>query len=362
MLPKRTLYLVAMLAVSSTALAQEDLVTNEIEAAKEHVSTEEKAEEVPEGWDTSAAMGANFSYTQSQSWVGNPDGATMQIGVLMNGSANFRKGSHRWLNEGKVVHTQTRTPTIPVFVKSADEVNLKTTYFYAPRKIDWVGPFARGTLNTALLPGYYVGADPALVTEPAGDTFDTVEIYHPTVEGEPYKLGLTSSFEPLILKEVAGLMANPVDGGNKLHVAMHIGAGAEEVFTHGGFVVKEVTDTAGDVTEGEETFAYTKTVVIIPLESYVSVGAALEVEANRAVNDYVNWTLSATFFQPVYTTAEAANASGSLLNTDVSAKVSVKLARWASLDLVAAARKFPLILDEWQFQSGVLLTTTFNLI
>ncbi len=362
MLVSRTLWLVGLVWTSSLVWAQEDVVTDEMEAAKEHVGAEKKVEEVPEGWDTSLAVGANYSYTQSQSWVGNPDGATMQFGVLMNGAANFRHGSHRWLNEGKLVHTQTRTPMIPVFVKSADEVSIKTTYFYAPKKIDWLGPFARGTLNTALLPGYYVGADPALVTEPSGDTFETVEAYYPLLGDDPYKLGLTGSFEPLILKEVLGVMANPVDRGTKLHVGMHLGAGAEEVFTSGGYVVKEVNDTSGEVDVGGEAFAYDKTVVIIPLESYLSVGAALEVEAAGAFNEQVNWSLSATFFQPVYTTAEAANASGSLLNTDVSAKISVKLAKWASIDLVAAARKFPLILDEWQFQSGVLLTTTFNVI
>ncbi len=352
----------SLLCVSPVAFAQEDIVSDEIAAAKDDVGGEKAVEEVPDGWEKSLALGANFSYGQSRSWVGNPDGTTMQIGVLMNGAANYRKGSHRWLNEGKVVHTQTRTPTLPVFVKSADEFNLETTYFYAPKRLDWLGPFARGTLKTALFPGYYIGADPALITEPDGDTFKTVENYQPTVGDSPYKLGLTSSFEPMILKEVVGVMATPVDRGTELHLSCHVGAGAEEVLTQEGYVVKEVNDTAGEAGDDGQTFAYAKTVVILPLESYVSAGVELAFEANGTLNEHVNWTLNATFFQPVYTTALASDTVSSLLSVDMSGKVSVQVAKWASLDIVAAARKYPLILDQWQFQTGLLLTTTFNII
>ncbi len=351
-----------MVGMVPATFAQEEAVSKEFDAAKEEVGSEKKAEEVKEGWDNTLSLGANFSYGQSKSWVGNPDGATMQIGVLMNGAANYRKGSHRWLNEGKLVHTQTRTPTIPVFVKSADELVLKSTYYYAPKRLEWLGPFGRGTLSTPLFPGYYVGSESALVNEVSGDTTTTFALYEPLVDGVPYKLGLSSGFEPMILKEVGGVMASPVDKGNRLKLSCHLGLGAEEVLTQGGYVVKEVNDTAGEVDTDGETFSYAKTVVVVPLESYQSVGAEFELNASGALGETMTWTFNATFFQPVYTTSVTAEDVSSLLNVDTSGKVSVKLAKWASLDIVVAARKYPLILDEWQFQSGLLLTTTFNLI
>ena len=70
---------------------------------------------------------------------------------------------------------------------------------------------------------------------------------------------------------------------------------------------------------------------------------------------------------PFYSDPEAA-IGGEILegveltNVEISGKLSVKLAAWASLDYVLSAKYLPLIIDEWQVQNGLLLNSSFNLL
>ena len=51
-----------------------------------------------------------------------------------------------------------------------------------------------------------------------------------------------------------------------------------------------------------------------------------------------------------------------LLNTELTAKISVKLAKWLSLDYVLSAKRVPLNLDDWQVQNSVLATAGFDIL
>lgn len=379
----RMFYLLAaigFLGLVGTVEAQDsEVVGSEIDVAKAQAKSETKAEvEEIDGWQTKLSLGANFSSTSSSNVVGTADGNTMQFGIQLDGAAYWNKGRHQLLNEGKLLHQQTSTPQVPIFVKSADALELQSTYFYGMEKLSWLGPFARFRLSTSVFPGYVVGgAD--LVTDPTG-----VEIGGTTVDvnknnDDPYngtsdlnedgvadeldagiweqsgryedditKLQLSSAFEPLILKQVVGVLASPVDKGTKLKVGFHVGAGAEEAITQGGYVISDDKDT--------------EVIELSLLQNYLSLGAEFEGAASGTLNEQISWRAGLTLFQPLITTAETDVSGFDLMNKDFSAKISVKLAKWASLDLNASAKEYPLIVKGWQLQYGLMLATNFNLI
>ena len=49
-------------------------------------------------------------------------------------------------------------------------------------------------------------------------------------------------------------------------------------------------------------------------------------------------------------------------SVELGAKLSVKLADWASLDYVLSAKYLPQIVDEWQVANGVTVTIGYDLI
>jgi hypothetical protein len=62
-------------------------------------------------------------------------------------------------------------------------------------------------------------------------------------------------------------------------------------------------------------------------------------------------------------TATAAGDTGfARMTTQLAATLKVKLASWASLDDTFSARRVPLVVDKWQIQNGLLLTTSFTVL
>ena len=327
------------MGMSSVSAQVNETINKEIEATKE-VKAPAEAEE---GWHKKLSIGSSASWANSSNVVGTADGNTFQISILTDGLLTYTKGSHNWVTQGKLVHTQSRTPALDQWVKAADQLDIQSTYRYGLSSIPWLGPFARASLTTAIFPGYFVSPiDQTLTLTETDGTSTTEEL--PAAE----RRDVTGAFDPLLLREVAGAMANPINNGAKLQVGFHIGAGAEEAFASGYSVSDE--DPADGVAE------------LTALQSYSSVGAEFEGNATGAVNEQVTWSAKLNLFQPFVTTAETELSGLDLLSTDFTAKVSVKLNKWASLDYSFGARNYPLIVEGWQLQQGLMLSATFNVL
>ena len=98
------------------------------------------------------------------------------------------------------------------------------------------------------------------------------------------------------------------------------------------------------------------------LEKSTQAGGEAEVELGGAWGGNLSWGTKAMFFYPFYTSVATKLTGIDLASTDLSAKLSVKLAKWASLDYLLSAKRIPLILDKWQVQNNLLFTTGFDII
>lgn len=321
----------------------------QIEAA---LAEQKKAAEAKpaDGWTLKVELGLNGALTNTSGVVGTDDGNTVQFGVALKGRADLRAGQHEWRNELALAHAQTQTPALPVFVKGTDQLDVSSMYLYHIPAVPWLGPFARARLQTSIFAGRLVVADPAVqvTVDGAPTPLDTK-----TEDEKRYGvLELTDPFQPLLLRESAGVFAQPLDD-KALRLTVSLGGGAQQVFADGG---RAVTDDAA-----------TPVIEVGSLNDSQQIGVEVDIAANGAVTDTLGYSLGVNVLYPFYSDPEATVGGEpldgvELTNVEITGKLSVKLATWASLDYVLSAKYLPLIIDEWQVQNGLLLNSSFNLL
>jgi hypothetical protein len=333
---------VGVIAWSNAALA-EDVIPEDV-TQETVLGDETKKEEAkkPDGWADELSLSGTGSLTNSRKVVGAIDGTTAQLGAVVKGSAVLTRGQHQWETTLELKESQTRTPQVPAFIKSADDLTLKSTYVFHLQSIKWLGPYGRARASSQLFHGYDVLTDPVTVVRTTRDG-TTVTKAKPALA----RIAVTQPFEPLLIRESAGLFANPIEE-KKLALKTKLGAGAQHILVRDGFAL------ADDEATPEREY--------LQLETSTQAGAELDVALSGALAENITWSAGAELFYPLYTSVDTGLSGTELLVTELSGKLTVRLTKWASLDYVVSAKKIPLVLDAWQVQNGLLLTVGFDLI
>ncbi len=338
----RTLIAVVLFATPLSAFAEEvgvdagvpsDIKEEQVLAAKL---------DAKQGFHPKLSIGATGAYNHSSQVVGTTDGSTIQLGLMLDGQANLYRGQHEWENQLKVRESTTRTPQVPTFVKSADELELKSTYLFRLESITWLGPYGRAQASTQLFHGYEVRAEDVTIRRALANG-DVVEKSKPAGSA----IALTTPFEPVFLRESLGLFANPLND-KTLTAKVKLGAGVQHIFTRGGFTL---TDDAA-----------TPTIEYTELRTSHQAGGELDLGLNGALADNVTWEASAQYFFPLYTSLEDAPTGLDVLTHEYAAKLSLKLTAALSLDYVLSAKRVPLVIEAWQVQNGLMLKAGYDLL
>ena len=330
---RSTFVAIAMLA-ATPALAQDTDFVDSKEVAEAMAK-----KDLADGWNFGLSLALNISLSHSSQVVGQVDGATIQLGGVIEGIGDYRVGTHEWTNRLTIKHAQTSTPQIDQFVKTADLLELRSMYLYGIPSMPWLGPFARLRAQTTLAPGHLIWAEGTTINAVGAD--NQPQFIEPST-----KLRVTEPFEPLILRESAGLFMRPIES-EAIKLTITVGGGAQQVITSG----------EGWILINADTFELQR------LEDSSQIGAEVEADATGKLNEQVTWTATANLLYPFYADPNNNDLSGlDLLTSELSGKVTIKLSEWAALDYVLSAVRQPLILEEWQVQSGILLTSSFNLL
>jgi len=329
----------AALLPAVAGAAEKDEVVEELRAARE----ERAKSEVPQGWSWRVALGGTVAFTHNRKVVGSVDGSAFQLGLVFDSHVLLREGPHDWRNEFKLGEAFSKLPNLDSFLKTGDQLDIMSTYFFHAPAVPWLGPFGRVSLRTPIFTGWDVRDAPIGLDESPADVTDVPE---ETVEAQE-KIDLTGWFEPLTLKQSVGAFAAPVERQD-INLRILLGVGAQEVLTHGGRVLTDDDKTL-------DRLELTK------LTDFYQIGAEFEVDVRGTVNTIVSWSVIANLFQPMWSNVTRDKEGFELLDVTVDAKVSVKLASWLSLDYVLSVKRLPLILDEWQVQNNLLLTAGFDI-
>ncbi|MFT5682938.1 MAG: hypothetical protein ACI8RZ_003862 [Myxococcota bacterium] len=336
----RLLMLSSLFLAGATASADDTTNPDFIPEAVEGVGDDANT-----GWTPFLSTGGNLSYATSKGVVGAADGATFTGGLILNGGLNFldAKERHEWTTTVGWNLAYTNTPTVPVFVKSADILSLQSTWLYHLPKAPWVGPFADVRMTSAVFPGYLVsGAD--------------VEVQRLNVDGTSGSLdslaaieqyGLTTGFSPTTLRESAGVFVQPISK-DIVTIEARAGLGAWESFVRDGYYVAD-DDT-------------TETIEVQQMQDSVQVGSEINVAANGAVNELISYTTSASLMLPFVNNADTDLTGTELLNQEYTAGLSLKLSKFAALQYQFSAVNTPLVVNAWQINNALLLSFSANLV
>jgi hypothetical protein len=348
-MPLRILALAAILS-STAALAQdtkaaaakakaEATAKDKVDVATESIAKLREEKPKTRGWDMGLKLGGTGAMQQNDKFVGQTDGVTLQVGVLLSGNADLVTGDHEWRNSLALEHAQLKTPVLERFVKSADRLELKSLYLYRIPKADWLGPFARLRAFTQLFPGEIVSTDRVVYERAPRDTTTVAP-------QEPFRL--TNIFEPLVLEESAGAFVEPLTG-EKLTVGARLGLGAQQVIGQQGLVLAD--DAA------------TPNVEVAELRTVVSAGVEGELNAKgTVVKELLSWSALVGAYYPALINDNRGLEGGELLHFNVGAGVSLKLSKWLSVDYNLRLLKQPFVLDDLQVQNAVLISTGFDLL
>jgi hypothetical protein len=288
-----------------------------------------------EGWSPRLALGATASFGDNRSVVGQTDGGTLAIGLKFDVGLDYRRGGHEWRNTLNLAEGLTRTPVIPVFVKSVDLLAIESIYLY--HVTPWFGPFARATMLTSM----FRGADirPAPVTYQVARVTGDVD----SVTGSSFTI--SEPFQLMTLKQSIGPFLRPVEG-EKINVEIRAGLGAQETIAKGQFAVTDDKDTPG--------------IEVKELANVNQLGVQAAVDVWGTVSDKrVIYRVGIDVMLPLAYTALVAGdkrSSIDLMNVEMGAQLSFKLVEWASIDYQIKAIREPQVLDAFQVRNSLLLT------
>lgn len=322
---------VSLLAVPAWAAADPGLLPTETEVVL-------KKDERPQGWDPALLLGASLALSANSNFVGQPNGNTFTGGLNVLGRLDYYRDVIDWRNTLKIDEVFTRTPVIDEFVKTIDKLTFESVLYlrYSPV----IGPFASFKLDTAILEGRDVRA------EPTNYWVDGV--------ADPERQGVTSTkltdaFQPLQLKEAVGVFISPVNT-KPLSVDIRAGFGAAQTFAAGGLIIND-DEATGDRIE------------LTTLKDVIQAGVVAGVDVKGELDQgRVNYSVFAEVMVPFINDDAQDRSVGDLINVDIGAKMGFKMFEWASLNYELKVMRLPQLVEDWQIQNNLLLTFSYSLI
>lgn len=290
---------------------------------------------VKEGWSPRLALGANASFGDNRSVVGQTDGATLAFGLKFDVGLDYRRGHHEWRNTLNLAEGLTRTPVIPVFVKSVDLLAVESIYLF--HVTPWFGPFARATMLTSM----FRGAD----IQPAPVTYEIARVNGDVDNVTGSRFTISEPFQLMTLKQSVGPFLRPVER-EVINVEIRAGLGAQETIADGQFAVSDNKDTPQ--------------IEIKELANVNQLGVQAAADIWGTVSDKrVLYRVGVDVMIPLaYTSLVAGDERSSidLMNVELGGQLSFKLVEWASIDYQIKAIREPQVLDAFQVRNSLLLT------
>jgi hypothetical protein len=296
-----------------------------------------------EGWKKKIDLGASFSLSSNSSVVGSTEGTTLAMGATIKSSFDWARGSHEWLNSFNLQEIFTYSSSIDEFVKTTDEIKLRSAYLYHISSIPWLGPFGELKLKTALFRGRDVrNKDVTYLTKRLDGTIDS--------KAGVNSLRLTDAFAPLTLEQMIGAFARPIKKDN-MSLEVRLGFSAKQTFANNQKALNDDSDT--DEIEVKE------------LEDIYQGGPALGVffEGNLLAKKLLYYAQFESMLPAINNKAADDDSNAAeLTNLAFEAGFSLKVVSWASLSYSFKAIREPQLLDKWQIQNNLLATFTYSLL
>lgn len=302
---------------------------------------EKKPEKPKDGWFPKLSLGVNISLSSSNNVPGVENGITFSFGGVLDGGLLMRFGRHKWESTLKIVHTQSKTPQIEPFIKTADNLDFKSSYSYQFVESVNLGVRAGLTLTTQLFPGNYI---PAAPIEISLLNVDNTQLQRNLQKEEAFLL--TSPFAPLTFGQSVGLISEPFRNKYTL-LTFELNLSAEQTWAS-GYVLQD------DATTPRLEFKQ--------LRDFIQFGGELKLGFAGKLDKFIDYAFLIKLMMPFYTSVPTPLQGFDLLNADVQFKVNMNLSKWAALNYIFRAQRTPLLTEKWQVSNNLVLSFTTDII
>lgn len=297
-----------------------------------------EGEEQPMGWQKSGVLGVNLSFSSSQDVVGQTNGTSQTYGLKTKGSLNYFSEIQEWRNELSVNEATTKTPNVPRFVKSDDELKLSTIYLYKLESNPKIGPYARAEAAAPIFKGEDVRSD--------AKTYTISRLDGTTASYTGTSLRLTDGFKPLTTKEAVGFFYKPYTT-EKLKIETRLGFAAQQIAANGQYAVKGIDD-AGNIE-------------VIELRDVSQAGLEAGLSIKGAVDEKTSYEVGADSLTPFINNKPAGDDRDAwrLTNVEAFAKLTSKITDWASFGYDYKLKIQPQLVDRAQQIHMIVIGLTY---
>ena len=300
-------------------------------------------EEIKQGWHSTLEVGTNISLGLSENWIGQTDGGSTTVGLSFDGSLNYQSGPNEWRNTLNIFEASTKNPHLPHYVKSSDEVTIKSIYLRSLDKDKWLHLYVRFKARTSLFEGKDIRSENYVY-----QVKDSRGLIVSSQTRNAFRL--TDGLRPMNLKESIGLFANPYKT-EECVVEYRLGMGVTQVIADHQFRIDSVN-------------LANKTIKVAPLKSYDQVGVEFGLSVRGQIDDKSSYELGYETLLPFTQTDFGGDKKGDIFRRathEAFIKLSTKFYKSISLNGEYRLRKQPLLLDQTQAQGLALVRFTYTL-
>lgn len=324
-----------LLLFSSLSFAQEQASVTPKEELKAR-------EEKKLGWNKSANLGLNLSFSSSQDVVGQTDGNSETYGANLKSTFNYMAEDSEWRNTISLLETITKTPALPRFIKSNDEFKVESIYLYSIPQYPKVGPYVKAEGSAPLFKGEDIQADPKnyVFQDANGNT-----ISGPTTEST---VRLTDSFRPLTTKESIGAFWKAKEEEN-LKILVRLGFGAIQVKADGQYAISG-KDASGNI-------------IVKELEDISQAGLEAGLSIKGRFDEKTSYEVGAESLTPFINNKRAGDDRDAIRLTNVEgfAKLTSNITSWASFGYDYRMKLQPQLVDRVQNIHMIVINMNYNL-
>lgn len=331
----KSLSVIALAVLHLSAFAQTDIA-----GARASVFREPAAPEAPKvfGWQSTSVLGVNISLTSSQDVVGQTNGSSQTYGTQFKGSLNNIRDYDEWKNDVSLRGATTKTPSVPRFSKSDDELKLSTIYLYFLPSAPQIGPYVRAETAAPVFKGEDVRAEPK--------TYLIKNLDGTSTPLTGTSMRLTDGFKPLTTKEAAGFFYRPVHN-EKLHVEARLGFAGQQISASGQYALGAVNG-AGQIEVNE-------------LKSVSQAGLEAGLSVKGKVDEKSMYELGVDTLTPFINDKPSGDKRDAwrLTNVDGFVKLTSKITEWASFGYDYKLKIQPQLVDRAQQIHMVVINITY---
>ena len=292
------------------------------------------------GWKPAATVEALYSVSSSNGVIGQTDGVTQVYGLNLKSSFTYIEDLKEWRNTFNYTGATSKTPTIPRYIKSSDELKLETIYLRALPSYPTVGPYVKANMTAPVFRGEDARNQPTTYSITSGDGTLRDNQTETT-------LPLTDGFRPMTTQESVGFFWKP-QNDEKMTLELRAGLGAMQV-------------QAKDQLSVQDNPA-TPQIEVVELKSFSQTGIETGVLFKGKLDEKTNYEINAETLTPIIKDAGENRDSFRLTNFNFGGKISSQITKWMAVSYEYKIKTQPQLVERAQIQTMLAININYTLL